>query len=316
MSSEFARIEQLAAIFERPSGQVQLGIGDDCALLAPSALPRVWTVDAAVERVHFSRAFMTLDAIGYRAFMAAASDVAAMGGRAVAALSALVLPPSISDEELGLLAQGLARAAEACACPIVGGNLARGGELSLTTSVLGECRGRVLRRAGAQRGDGVFVTGTVGGAALGLRALERGRAHEPAFTRAIERFLSPRARLDIAETIAALATATIDVSDGLIQDLGHLCRASEVGARIEACALPLLSELAQAAAQLALDPRVLALTGGEDYELVFTAPRAEVPAELATCIGVITAPEAGVTAVDEGGVALALEGGFDHFASR
>ncbi len=314
MSSEFARIEQLAALFARPSEEVPLAIGDDCAVLAPSALPRVWTIDAAIEGVHFSRAFMALDAVGFRAFMAAASDIAAMGGRAVAALSAWVLPVSFSDAELASLAQGLARAADACACAIVGGNLTRGGELSLTTSVLGECAGRVLTRAGARPGDAVFVTGTVGGAALGLRALERGWGREPRFAAAVANFVAPRARVDVASAIAALGTAAIDVSDGLLQDLGHLCRASQVGARIEAGALPLLPDFAARAAELALDPRALALQGGEDYELVFTAPRARVPSTLATCIGEVVAPEAGVLAVDERGTPLALGAGFDHFA--
>ena len=313
MSSEFARIDLLASIFHRESAAVALGIGDDAAVLRPSTLPQVWTVDAAVEGVHFSRAWLALDQAAERAFMAAASDVAAMGARAVAALSALTLPRDFSDEQLALLAAGLARAADGCACPIIGGNLARAEVLTLTTTVIGECPGRLLTRAGAQPGDGIYVTGTLGGAALGLQALQRGRADDPVFDRAIARFRAPRARLDRALEVAAIASAAVDVSDGLAPDLAHLCRASAVGADVECAALPLEPEFAHAAAQLGLDPIALALSGGEDYELLFTSSAAVAP-ELARRIGVITDAGGRVLFRDLQGRELAVAGGFDHFA--
>jgi len=314
VSSEFKRITQIEALLRRPSDAVRLGIGDDCAVLAPSALPSVWTVDAAVEGVHFARHFMELEDIAYRAFMAAASDVAAMGGRATAALSALALPQSFSDHELRRLVTGLARAADECGCPIVGGNLARANELSLTTTVLGECPARIISRAGAKVGDGIFVTGTLGGAALGLRLLQRGMPSERAFEPIIQRFLAPRARLDVALALAEVAHAAIDVSDGLVQDLSHLCHASGVGARIDAAALPVLEELAEAAGTLWLDPIALALEGGEDYELLFTAERKRVPSSLARCIGSVVAIDDGVTVLDAQGKLVRTGNGFDHFA--
>ncbi|MDB4972865.1 MAG: thiamine-phosphate kinase [Myxococcaceae bacterium] len=314
MSSEFARITQIEALLRRPSSAVTLGIGDDCAVLAPSALPSVWTMDAAVEGVHFARSFMELEDIAYRAFMAAASDIAAMGGRATAALSALALPHTLSDEELRRLVTGLARAADECACPIIGGNLARAGELSLTTTVLGECPSRVLSRAGAKLGDGIFVTGTLGGAALGLRLLQRGMPSERTFEPIIQRFLAPRARLDIALELAEFAHAAIDVSDGLVQDLTHLCRASGVGAQVEAVALPVLADYAEAASSIWLDPTALALEGGEDYEILFTAPHASVPARLAQRIGTVVDASQGVVVFDRKGQPRATGNGFDHFA--
>jgi len=314
MSSEFARIAQIEAVLRRESREVSLSIGDDCAVLAPSDKPRVWTVDAAVQGVHFSRDYMALEDIAYRAFMAAASDVAAMGGRAVAALSALILPSTFSDAELQQLVLGLARASDDCACPIVGGNLARGGELSLTTSVLGECPSHVITRSGARLGDGLFVTGTLGGAALGLRALSAGRANDPTFAHEVARFLRPRARLDCALEVAACATAAIDISDGLMQDLEHLCRASHVGARVEASALPLLEGFADAARALSLDPIALALDGGEDYQILFSAPRTQVPAELGRWIGTITRQRDGVHVLDAHGNERPRGRGFDHFA--
>lgn len=310
MSSEFARIARLQALLSRPSPEVLLDIGDDCAVLTPSAHPRVWTVDAAVQDVHFAHAFMRLQDVGYRAFMAAASDVAAMGGRAVAALSALVLPTTLDDDAVFGLIGGLAEASDACSCPIVGGNLARGGELSLTTSVLGECPVRVLTRSHARPGDGVYVSGPIGGAALGLILLQRS-AHEVCAP-AVAAFLRPRARLDVSLAIASLASAAIDISDGFAQDLGHLCQASKVGARIDVSALPRVAGFERAAARMGQDADRLACGGGEDYELIFTSG-AEVDAALGTRVGEITELAAGVQLIDARGQALTLAG-FDHFA--
>jgi thiamine-monophosphate kinase len=299
---EFTRIARIEALLKRVSNDVLVGIGDDCAVLAPSPHPRVWTVDAAVEGVHFSRAIMTLEDVGFRSFMAAASDVAAMGGRAVAALSALILPPALSDDELHQLVDGLARASDACACPIVGGNLARGSELSLTTTVIGECAGRVITRSGARVGDHVYVSGTLGGSALGLHALLAGRRD------CAEKYLAPRARLDLAEQLAQVASAAIDISDGTLQDLGHLCAASGVGARLDSASLPL--ECAEIARGLGLDPVSLALEGGDDYELLFSSPH-DVP--WATRIGSIL-EGAGVQVLEVSGHARRASRGFDHFS--
>src|SRR4051812_38149858 len=125
MATEFERIARLKELFRHaPSDRVALGIGDDAAVLNPTARLSVWTVDSAVEGVHFSRAFMGLEDIGYRAFMAAASDIAAMGGRAVSALCAWILSKEVSEEEFDRLALGVAEAAELCGCAVVGGNLA------------------------------------------------------------------------------------------------------------------------------------------------------------------------------------------------
>jgi thiamine-monophosphate kinase len=299
---EFTRIAEIEALLKRASNDVLVGIGDDCAVLAPSPHPRVWTVDAAVEGVHFTRTIMTLEDIGYRAFMAAASDIAAMGGRAVAAVSALILPTSLSDDELRQLVSGLARASDACACPIIGGNLARGSELSLTTSVFGECASKVITRDGARVGDHVYVTGTLGGSALGLHALIAGRRE------CAEKYLAPRARLDLAAKLAEVASAAIDISDGTLQDLGHLCTASGVGAHVDVALLPL--ESAELARGLGLDPVSLALEGGDDYELLFTSAHELV---WATRIGTIV-EGTGAQVLESDGHAHRTSRGFDHFS--
>jgi len=292
---------------------VSVGIGDDCAVLDVSQRPRVWTIDSAVENVHFRRESMSLSSIGYRSFMAAASDIAAMGARATAALSSLVLPSHLTDAELDELVLGIARAAHACACPVVGGNLARGIELSLTTTVLGEPYHVALLRSGARAGDGLFVTGTLGGAALGLSALLKG-AESPALEPFRQAFLAPRARLDLAERLASVATSAIDLSDGLVQDAGHVARASGVSLRIELERLPQLPKLAEAAHLLSEDPLCCILSGGEDYEILFTAPLASQTAVWATQIGTVEQGSPAVTVHDTQGRVLTPKGlGYDHF---
>jgi thiamine-monophosphate kinase len=205
----------------------------------------------------------------------------------------------------------VASAADVLGLPVVGGNLARASELSITTTVLGEtpC---AITRAGAAPGQGIFLSGSVGGAALGLASLRADRAHEAALSGACERFLRPLARLDLSAWLRRHATAAIDVSDGLVQDLTHLCDASGVGAELELERIPRLPDFAALAQQLGADPVALMLAGGEDYELLFTAPSDAVPAALATRIGT-TRASGGVRVIDAEGRALAAPAGFDHF---
>jgi thiamine-monophosphate kinase len=311
VSTEHQRIARIRALFSRPNPAISLDIGDDCAVLAPNASSRVWTIDAAIEHVHFSRAFMREAQIGYRSFMAAASDIAAMGATGSAALCALAFPREFDDVALDALVAGIAEASDALALPVIGGNLARATELSITTSVVGTCE-RPVTRAGAAPGDGIFVSGTVGGAALGLAALRGKMRHDARFTEACARFLRPRARLDLSPLLTAHASAALDISDGLAQDLGHLCEASGVGAELELGRVPRIAQFDLLARSLELDPTTLILSGGEDYELLFTAPNDGVPAALGTRIGTILASP-GLRVLDGQGVSLAVPDGFDHF---
>jgi thiamine-monophosphate kinase len=312
-SGEFERIARLTSIYGKSyPASVALGIGDDCAVLHASQSARVWTVDAAVEGVHFDRHFMRLEDIGYRAFMAAASDVAAMGALADCALSALILPASLGDAELWELAKGTAEAAEHCACSVAGGNLTRGAQLSITTSVLGHVPTRAVTRAGACAGDGVYITGVVGAAALGLRLLQQGSGHA-ADAPFLQHFLRPKARFDCAGLLAAVASASIDVSDGLAQDLGHVARASQVDLLLELSRIPREEGFAEAAARAGAVPEALLLAGGEDYELAFTAAPECVPTELATRIGTVALGSGRVLVQGPDGAALPWQPGFDHF---
>lgn len=312
---EFSRIGRIEAILGRPRGDVTVGIGDDAAVLAPSPCAQVLTVDTQVEGVHFRRDFASLAVLGRRAFTAAASDLAAMGARPRVALLSLILPASLGDDELFSLVSGVAAGADAIGATVVGGNLSAGSELSITHTVVGELEGDPLLRRGASPGDHVFVTGTPGARALGLAALLAGRADEPSFRPFVAAFLAPVARIAEGRRLRGRATAALDVSDGLAQDLGHLASASGVGAVLEAERLPFAPGFVEAASALGTSPLELALHGGEDYELLFTAKPDSDAARVGHRIGVVT-EEPGLHLL-EAGRARPLEArGYRHFDTR
>lgn len=311
MPHEFERIAQIQRVLSYASEDVQLGIGDDAAVLAPSALTQVWSVDAQVDGVHFRHDLLAPEDIGYRAIAAALSDLAAMGARPRAALMAWVVPSELPEATLLAIAAGAAQAQREYRCAIAGGNLARGTELTLTTTVLGETAGAPLARGGARPGDGVYVTGPLGGAALGLALLlQRGPAAYP--VDAVQRWRRPRAQVEAGLAIAHHATAAIDLSDGLLQDLGHLARASGVAIELDLARIPVHPDLSSLGPNLGLAPEQLALCGGEDYELAFTAA-AERPPPIGTCIGRVR-PGSGVRVCGANGENVAIRiAGFDHF---
>lgn len=282
-----ARIERALRRARAASGpSVALGIGDDAALLRvrPGEQVAVST-DALVESVHFRWAHEPADAIGRRAMSAALSDLAAMGARPLGIVVALSVPPRLELARVDGLVRGLAAVARRCGAPLVGGNLTRGRDTTVALTAIGALRaGRALRRAAARPGDRVFVTGTLGGAALALARAERGRRRLPG-----RRGRGPEPRLDAGRALAALpgAGACIDVSDGLLADLGHVLEASRVGATIDPARVPAPRGFARECAALGLDPLRLALAGGEDYELCFTVrPGAPGARALARRLGV------------------------------
>ena len=309
---EFQRIARLASLFGTPPPP-DVGIGDDCAVLFPSGAVVV-TVDAAVEGVHFRRELLSLGDAASRAIEAAASDVAAMGGDlqgiGCGLLLAWTLPVTLNDDEFDALARGARSAADRLGAWVIGGNLAAAPILTLTTTVLGRAPAGVLTRGGARPGDVVAVSGPLGAAALGLRALLAGRGDDAGFAPFVARWRTPRARVDLGRAIASRAHAAIDVSDGLAQDAGHLAAASACAIRLDAERLPMLVGQRERAAELGLDAVELALTGGEDYELLSTGPRAAFGPEW-TVIGEVLGG-VGVT-VCEAGVARSIGDGWDHF---
>lgn len=311
--NEFERIDQLRAHFAprgaSPNGLL-LGIGDDAAVFTASGNLAI-SVDTAVDGVHFRPQFADWSTLGARAFSAALSDLAAMGAQPRAALLALIATPALDDAAFLALIHGYAAAAEHYGCPVIGGNLSAGGELSITTTVLGDVRGAGLTRAGARAGDEIYVTGTLGAAALGFLLLDAGTPElGPGF---VERWRHPRARIAEGALLAGVATAAIDISDGALQDLGHLCAASEVGAELVASEIPVAPEFDDVARRLGRDPLELALTAGEDYELLYTVPAGSAPGP-GKRIGTVVAREAGITVRDGSGRPLALEArGYRHF---
>ena len=282
-----------------------LGIGDDAAVLRlRRGEDLVASTDACVEGVHFRFDWEPAPAIGRRALAAALSDLAAMGARPLGVLTALAAPPSLPLARADGLTRGLVAGARRFRVPLVGGNVTRARQTSLTVTVLGAvARDRALRRDAARPGDGIFVTGTLGGAALAVARAARGapRRHQP------------EPRLTAGRALARLreAGACIDVSDGLVADLRHVLRASRVGAEIDPARVPVPRGFAAACARAGADPRRLALAGGEDYELLFTLRR-EVTG-LAQRLGVAVT-EIGVVTRVAGlrGVPRALAG-FTHF---
>jgi thiamine-monophosphate kinase len=300
--------------FARPRSRFVLtGIGDDAAVLAAPGEPLVVTVDASVEDTHFSRAFVGLTDIGYRAFQAAASDLAAMGARPLAAVSALTLPAAFNARELAALTSGQAEAAATARCPLVGGNVARSEKLTLTTTLLGTAP-RPLPRDGARPGDECWLVGEVGLAAAGLALLQRGEhATSTHARRCLAAWRRPRALIARGLALGAIAHAAIDVSDGLAGDATHLASSSRCRLVLEAVALRrgLSPALVAVARGLERDPLELALYGGEDYALV-VAGAAERRPRWARRIGRFERGSGGYLE-DGDGRRVPLRGGFDHF---
>ncbi len=348
------RIRQRAAIAARGASALRLGIGDDCAILAP---PRgheiVVTTDMSLEGRHFRRDWHPPAAVGHRALARGLSDLAAMGARPLAAFLSLAIPRAVAIEATwveGFL-DGLLAFAAATKTPLAGGDTAEAAcsDITIDIVLLGATpTGRALRRAGAQPGDRIFVTGALGGSAAELATLsavpqigvphpyakrtggtERPRVpHSSAVSSRMSGVhadgdhphLFPQPRLTVGQSILRrrLATACIDLSDGLSTDLAHLCAASNVAAEIEAAKLPLHPLTRTQPPEVALHS---ALHGGEDYELLFTAPAsASVPRAIAgvplTCIGEIR--RAGrnrplMTLINPDGTRSPLEpGGWEH----
>ena len=320
-SSELARVAALRARFGSPAAGagVRVGIGDDAAVLEllggadPSLL--VWTVDAQVDGTHFRTDWASWEDIGWRSFMAAASDLAAMGAEPVAALSSLVLAPAVDDEALDALARGQAAAAAAIGAPVIGGNLARGTETSITTTVLGRAAEPVLR-SGARAGDGLWLAGPVGLAGIGLALLAKKMQNTrmQGACDCLEAWRRPVARIAEGRTLAGVAHAAIDVSDGLAHDAWQLAEAS--GVRLVLALDAVLAAGGEAliagAATLGDDPAEHALHGGEDYALLVGSPRA-LPGFLR--IGAVEAHDGGarVRMTTTRGTIDVEPRGFDHF---
>jgi thiamine-monophosphate kinase len=315
-----------------------LGIGDDAAVIRQfGGRETVITADLLVEEIDFRRASMPPRLLGHKALAVSLSDIAAMGASPRWAMLSVGVPRDVwRSDFVDEFYEGFFALADHYGVTLIGGDVSRTPDrIVIDSIVLGETgRGRAVRRSGARPGDHIFVTGTLGGSAAGLRLIERGaRLGEKAqraqsnTSRAIEelqlRHLQPLPRVEWGERLGheRLATAMIDLSDGLSSDLMHLCEESHVGASLEISRIPLDPHLANISARRALDPLMLALHGGEDFELLFTVrprdlrrlPRTvnHVPA---TYIGDITNDTGHITMLEGARKWTLKPEGFEHFA--
>ncbi|MGH6887853.1 MAG: thiamine-phosphate kinase [Rhizomicrobium sp.] len=319
---EFELIERLFAPLARGAGGA-FGLRDDVAALAPPfGHEHVLKTDSLIESVHFRRNDPPAT-VGRKALRRALSDLAAKGAEPSAWLLALALPPWPDMAWLEDLALGLAADVAEFGIPLVGGETnATPGPLTMTITAIGHVpAGKLILRSGANLGDGVFVTGTIGDAGAGLSLAAGTAAPDPARDYLVSRHRVPAPRLAFGLAIRGIATAAIDVSDGLLADCGHLASRSDVQIVIDAGRIPLSEEFRQLKGEHT-GARVEAATAGDDYEIAFTAPRsaahkiADASRGAGTPVARIGTVEAGrgIALKDESGMEIAVERkGYAHF---
>jgi thiamine-monophosphate kinase len=269
---EFGLIEQIRKAAPQGRG-VRAGIGDDAAWLECRGGALLVTTDLLIEGIHFDLRWTSFYALGYKTLAVNLSDIAAMGGVPDYATLSLAVPGNYRAEDIKEFYRGLNALARRSGVSLVGGDTSAGDRMFISPALMGHCDGRPVLRSGARPGDDLWATGSLGDSALGLALLKKkirtSRAQKAAAAYAIRRHRFPTARLAAGALLGRtrLAKAMIDLSDGLVQDLGHICKASGVGAEIDESVLP----LSQAYRSLAGGDTTAALGGGEDYEMLFAA---------------------------------------------
>lgn len=266
---------EIGARGRRLGGQswVRRGIGNDGAVLVPGRRDWVLSCDAFIEGVHFLAEAHPPDSVGYKSLARAVSDLAAMGAKPRYFLLTLALPVSKTGIWLTGFLNGMARASRALGIRLIGGDTKKSASVSISITVLGEIApARAVPRSGARPGDLIYVSGRLGQAQLGLELVRKGLASRRGLKPLMEQHLYPKIHLELGAWLARnrVASSMMDISDGLSTDLGRLCAASRVGARIQAKGLPIAKAPAGLLARLRLDPLEMALNGGDDYELLFT----------------------------------------------
>ena len=331
---EFGLISRFQSHLKFRSSQVVQGIGDDCAILSlDNGNYQVLTTDALVETIHFNLKTHTPEQLGWKTMAVNISDIAAMGGQPKFAVLSVGIPKSIPVNFLDRFYKGINQASQKYKVALVGGDtVASPKHLFINLALLGETlKKKVFTRSGARPGDKIFVTGTLGDSAMGLKILGSPRkkwkgfeAHKKKLTL---RHLKPEPRVETAAKLAKSkfkVTSMIDISDGLTQDLGHILKAGKVGAKLWKSDIPISKPLAKYSLINGLSALQLALHGGEDYELLFTLAPEDVNNlgiesitkvdQPVTQVGVITAKK-GVSLVSKDGRSEILQRpmGFNHF---
>lgn len=321
--SDDDKSDHSGAVLEAPLQSVVQGIGDDCAVLSTDPdYETVMSTDTLISGVHFPEN-SDPRLIAQRALRVNLSDIAAMGGQPSAFLLALTLP-ELNETWLEGFSLGLRQVSDAYCCPLVGGDTTRG-PLNITISILGTVpRGRALFRGGAQVGDAIYVTGCLGDSAAGLGLLDAPGQGDGSEARSVDylkkRYWQPSPRVSEGLILRDYASAAIDISDGLLADLGHILRASLVGAELTLASIPLSAPLVDTRAKT--KAMTLALTGGDDYELCFTVPTDKVAMlELKVREGLLSAHRIGEISAKEGLICRDVNGivvdfsdtGYQHF---
>ena len=277
---ERALIAHIRSRLPAPPANLLIGAGDDAAVITPTrGALQVLTTDAVVEGVHFDRRFSTLADIGYKALAVNVSDIAAMGARPEFALLSLIVPDGFAIADIDGLLDGLLEIAAVAGVTVAGGNISRSpGPLIVDVTVTGSVRPRrILTRAGGRPGDSIYVTGSLGGAAAGLELLARGPeyADDLDATDLLMRHRRPTPRVRVGMLLGRTRTASacMDLSDGLADGVRQIAEASGTGAVIDAAALPIHPAASLWFQSNDQDPVLRAVTGGDDYELLFTVGR-------------------------------------------
>jgi thiamine-monophosphate kinase len=321
---EFGLIELIRKAVSKKTPEVILGIGDDAAVFkTPKTKWNLATVDSLVEGVHFDRRFTDFETLGWKSLAVNISDIAAMGGNPRWALLNLTLTESISTENVMSLCRGIKRCADRFHTRVIGGNISRAhADFSVTVTMLGEVSPKYcLRRSGAKVGDVIAVTGDVGAAHAGLKVLQSS-LDKKLFPHSVRKHLTPTPRNRwIAELLRNKIRihSCIDLSDGFVSDLHHVCEASRVGAELRKDQIPIHEETKRISELMNENALDYALHGGEDYELAITLTKAEfrkaksILKKNLTVVGLITKTKRIIGISSGGEKAEILPTGFKHF---
>jgi thiamine-monophosphate kinase len=319
IGGEFALIEQLESVISMAHADLIVGLGDDAAVIrtAPEPAPYLLvTTDMLVEESHFRRTWATPEQIGIKAAECNLSDIAAMGGTPTWMFISLALTDGIDVAWVRRVYEGISVACRRRGVIVAGGDTVLGGVNSINVTLLGSVPSHNLcLRSHAQTGDLLMVTGTLGASAAALGLLRENKKPDAYL---LEKHLAPTCRLDISGQLAPLANAMIDISDGLGAEVHHICRQSAVGARIEAASIPLHDTVLEAARDLNRDPIGFALSGGEDFELLFSIAPEKVAALkqiglVCHPVGQVVPKSEGIILVGPDGGLTSLPGGYEHF---
>lgn len=321
------QIQRVADLKGRASPQIPLSIGDDAAALRNRrGMLTLLSVDALVEGVHFNLSYFTPEDLGWKALAVNLSDIAAMGGTPRCFAASIAIPKAQNQQFVRRLYLGMMKLAARFKVALVGGDTCASPQgVFVDIAIVGEVKPMdLVKRSGARAGDALFVTGRLGGSAMGLELLTSRRPRTRFHLDLVRRHFRPVPRCEVGGFLAHrhLASAMIDLSDGLSTDLHRLCEASHVGAIVDVAAIPIASETVKKVLSLKKAPLDYAINGGEDYELLFTVPsrlKRKIPRSvegtLLNEIGVITEEAGKCWLRDQGHLEKLCPGGFDHFAA-